>query len=299
MYIFGFSVNVLTMLAIVLATGLVVDDGIVVTENIFKKIELGMDRWTAAFQGTREIFFVVIATSLTLAVVFIPVIFLQGFTGRLFREFGVVLAGSVLISAFVSLTLTPVLNVKMGGSLTRHSRFYKSTEPFFVGLDKNYRRLLHNFMKRRWHSYLILGICIVLMLVLSRVLKSELAPLEDHSIIRTSITAPEGTDFDATQTLVDRIAQRLIDSLPESRLVYTRIASGSAYGSSNTGSINTFLLEPDERKATQQEVYDKLSKMYKRYTEARIIPNQEQTISTSLSAGSQLPVQFAIPSKIP
>jgi multidrug efflux pump subunit AcrB len=115
MYIFGFSINVLTLLAIVLATGLVVDDGIVVTENIFKKRELGMDKWTAALHGTREIFFAVISTSLTLAVVFIPVIFLQGFTGRLFREFGIVLAGAVIISAFVSLTLTPVLNIRLGG----------------------------------------------------------------------------------------------------------------------------------------------------------------------------------------
>jgi multidrug efflux pump subunit AcrB len=130
MYIFGFSVNVLTLLAIVLATGLVVDDGIVVTENIFKKIELGMDKWAAAFAGTREILFAVISTSLTLAIVFIPVIFLSGFTGRLFREFGIVVAGAVLISAFVSLTLTPVLNVKMGGSISRHNPVLYSHRAF-------------------------------------------------------------------------------------------------------------------------------------------------------------------------
>ena len=171
MYIFGFSVNVLTLLAIVLATGLVVDDGIVVTENIFKKIELGMDKWTAAFQGTREIFFVVIATSLTLAIVFIPVIFLQGFTGRLFREFGIVVAGAVLISAFVSLTLTPVLNVKLGGSLAKHGRFYKSTEPFFIGMDKKYRQLLRYFIDHKWISFMILGICIALILLFVKILK--------------------------------------------------------------------------------------------------------------------------------
>ncbi|MCX6250237.1 MAG: efflux RND transporter permease subunit [Bacteroidetes bacterium] len=294
MYLFGFSVNVLTLLAIVLATGLVVDDGIVVTENIFKKIELGMDRWKAAFAGTREIFFAVITTSLTLAIVFIPVIFLSGFTGRLFREFGIVVAGAVLISAFVSLTLTPVLNIKLGGSLSRHSPFYNKTESLFTGLDNGYRKLLTAFMNRRWLSFLILGLSLVVIFMVGSNLKSELAPLEDHSIVRASLTAPEGTDFDYTQTLIDRICQMEMDSIPEARLVFGRTAPGFASSSTNTGGINTFLTEPGERKATQQQIYDKLARLYKRFPEARIIPNQEQTISTSLSAGSQLPVQFVL-----
>ncbi len=291
MYIFGFSVNVLTMLAIVLATGLVVDDGIVVTENIFKKREQGMDKWTAALLGTREIFFAVISTSLTLAVVFIPVIFLQGFTGRLFREFGIVLAGAVLISAFVSLTLTPVLNIKLGGSQTRHSGFYYKTEPFFKGLDNGYRRLLSFLMKRKWSSIAILVICFVLVFVLSKSIKTELAPLEDHSIIRIALTAPEGTDFDFTTDLLDRISQQIIDSVPEARLVYTRYVSG---GSTNTGGFNIFLSEPNQRKATQQQIYDRLSRICKQIPDARIIPSQEQTITTSLGGGGQLPVQFVI-----
>jgi len=291
MYIFGFSVNVLTLLAIVLATGLVVDDGIVVTENIFKKIELGMDKWKAAFEGTREIFFVVIATSLTLAVVFIPVIFLQGFTGRLFREFGIVVAGAVLISALVSLTLTPVLNVKLGGSLSKHGKFYKSTEPFFVGLDAKYRKWLWYFMNRKWLSFLILGLCFGLILIFSKVLKSELAPLEDHSIIRVSLTAPEGTGFDYTKDLLERIADSVTEKVPETRLLFTRIGGST---SPNTGGMNIFLKEPNERKATQQQIYDRLTKIFKKFPEARIIPNQEQTISTSLAAGSQLPVQFVL-----
>jgi len=290
MYIFGFSVNVLTMLAIVLATGLVVDDGIVVTENIFKKREQGMDKWKAALYGTREIFFVVISTSLTLAVVFIPVIFLQGFTGRLFREFGIVLAGAVLISAFVSLTLTPVLNIKLGGSKARHSNFYYRTEPFFEGLDKGYRKYLSRFMKHKWYSFAILAICFGLIFVFSKVVKTELAPLEDHSIIRIAVTAPEGTDYKVTSDLVDRIAQQVIDSIPESRLVYARMGGGST----NTGGVNIFLSEPNQRKATQQQIYDKLAKMYKRIPDARIIPSQEQTITTSLGGGGQLPVQFVI-----
>jgi len=294
MYIFGFSVNVLTLLAIVLATGLVVDDGIVVTENIFKKIEQGMDKWTAAFQGTKEIFFAVISTSLTLAVVFIPVIFLQGFTGRLFREFGIVIAGAVLISAFVSLTLTPVLNVFLGGNISKNARFYAATEPFFAGMENLYRKGLKKFMQHKWVSFSILGLCLVLILVLSKVLKSELAPLEDHSIIRSFITAPEGTDFVYTNNLIDRVAEMVKNSVPEARLVYARSGGGGGISSANTGSVTTYLIDPDKRKAPQQEIYERLTRLYKKFPEARIIPSQEQTISTSISSGTKLPVQFVL-----
>jgi hydrophobe/amphiphile efflux-1 (HAE1) family protein len=293
MYIFGFSVNVLTLLAIVLATGLVVDDGIVVTENIFKKIELGMDKWKAAFDGTREIFFAVISTSLTLAVVFIPVIFLQGFTGRLFREFGIVVAGAVLISAFVSLTLTPVLNVMLGGNISKHSGFYAATEPFYQGLDNGYRKWLSYFMERKWLSFLILGICILIIIVFSQILKSELAPLEDHSNIRVSITAPEGAGFYYMSDFLDSLAQNVSDATPEARIVYSRMGGGGQ-SSANTAGINLFLKEPNERKATQQQIYDRLTMEFKQYPQARIFANQEQTISTSLAAGSQLPVQFVL-----
>ena len=289
MYLFGFTVNVLTLLAIVLATGLVVDDGIVVTENIFKKLEAGMDKWTAAFQGTREIFFAVITTSLTLAIVFIPVIFLQGFTGRLFREFGIVVAGAVIISAFVSLTLTPVLNVFLRGKTT-HSKFYNKTEPFYAGMDKKYRSILRFVLARKWITFCILGTCLVIIFIMSKLLKSELAPLEDHSIIRTSITLPEGTYYDYTNRVLDSIGQLQMDSIPEARLVFTRVGSGG--GGTNTGSVQTYLTEPDQRKMSQQQVYDKLSKYYKGMSKGRIIANQEQTITTSRFA--TLPVQIVL-----
>jgi len=294
MYIFGFSVNVLTLLAILLATGLVVDDGIVVTENIFKKRELGMDRWAAARAGTKEIFFAVISTSLTLAIVFIPVIFLSGFTGRLFREFGIVLAGAVLISAFVSLTLTPVLNIKLGGARSGHSRFYKATEPFFVNMDKGYRRLLKFFIKYKWISIIIPSICLISIVIFIKTLKSELAPLEDHSTLSVAITAPEGADFDYTNRLVNRISQQIMDSIPESRLTFARAASGGGSSSTNTGGVSLYLVEPNERKVTQRQIYDKLVAKYRSFSEARVIPNQEQTIATSMASGSQLPVQFVI-----
>ncbi|MFZ1714283.1 MAG: efflux RND transporter permease subunit, partial [Saprospiraceae bacterium] len=161
MYLFGFSINILTLLAIVLATGLVVDDGIVVTENIYKKIESGMNKYQAAREGSKEIFFAVISTSITLAVVFLPIIFLQGFVGRLFREFGIVVAGAVLISALVSLTLTPVLNVKLA-TQAHHSWFYKVTEPFFKGLENGYRWSLTQFIKVRWMAFLIILGCVAI-----------------------------------------------------------------------------------------------------------------------------------------
>jgi len=292
MYLFGFSINVLTLLAIVLATGLVVDDGIVVTENIFKKMEAGMDKWTAAREGTKEIFFAVISTSITLAVVFIPVIFLQGFTGRLFREFGVVVAGAVLISAFVSLTLTPVLNVKLGGS-TRHGWFYRVTEPFYKGMDRVYGNALSAFMHFRWIAVGVLAICFGMIWHFQGTLKSELAPLEDRSLIRSSITAPEGVDYDKMEKIVIEVARMAMDSVPENRMVFGVTAPGRFGGSgSNTGFISMLLPEPETRQRSQQQIYDQLAKMYKKYDAARVFPNQEQTITTGF--GSGLPVQFVI-----
>lgn len=289
MYILGFSINVLTLLGIVLATGLVVDDGIVVTENIFKRIEQGKNKWQAAFEGTREIFFAVISTSLTLAIVFIPVIFLQGFTGRLFREFGIVVATAVLISAFVSLTLTPVLNVLLGGSASHHSRFYVATEPFFNGMEKGYRHWLAFFIQNRWISYSILAFCVVVIFSLSRALQSELAPIEDHSFIRTSLTAPEGTEYSTTQHMLDKVARISMDSVPQAKYVLARYGLGTSV---NTGFVITFLKDPAQRNLSQQQVYDKLTRIYQGIPDARIIASQEPTIATSSSHG--LPVQFVI-----
>lgn len=296
MYVFGFSINVLTLLAIVLATGLVVDDGIVVTENIFKKIEHGMDKWTAAREGTKEIFFAVISTSITLAVVFIPVIFLQGFTGRLFREFGIVVAGAVLISAFVSLTLTPVLNVKLGGN-ANHGWFYRVTEPFFKGMDQVYGNALKSFMRFRYISIAILIACFGMIWYYQGTIKTELAPLEDRSLLRANITAPEGTDYDEMDGIVSEIAKMAMDSVPENRMVFGVTAPGRfGAGGSNTGFISILLPDPGERGRSQQQIYNQLMRMYRRYTQARVFPNQEQTISTGLASGFGLPVQFVLQS---
>ncbi|MDO8368356.1 MAG: efflux RND transporter permease subunit [Saprospiraceae bacterium] len=292
MWLFGFSINVLTLLAIVLATGLVVDDGIVVTENIFKKREAGMDKWTAAREGTKEIFFAVISTSITLAVVFIPVIFLQGFTGRLFREFGIVVAGAVLISAFVSLTLTPVLNVKLGGNITKHGKFYHATEPFFKGMDRVYGNALRSFMGFKWISLVILAACFGLIWYFQGTIKSELAPLEDRSIIRTTVTAPEGTDYDKMERIIYDLSKKVMDSIPEHKMVFGIAAPGFGAGSTNSGFVSLLLTDPQERARSQMQIYSQLLTMTKKMPEARMFPSQEETITVGFGRG--LPIQYVI-----
>lgn len=295
MYLFDFSINVLTLLGIVLATGLVVDDGIVVTENIYKKIEGGMDRVKAAHEGTREIFFAVISTSITLAVVFIPVIFLEGFTGRLFREFGIVVAGAVLISALVSLTLTPVLNVKLSRKVHKQSRFYVATEPFFRGMENTYRRTLNAFMRQRWIALIMLVSCVGLIILAFVNLKSELAPMEDRSAVRVPITAPEGTSFDYMDDIVYRVSDAVIDSVPEARMIFSLTAAGGGGNASvNSGFVIVRMDDPSTRKATQQEIADRLTRITKRFPEAKMFASQEPTISTSLGSASQMPVQFVL-----
>ena len=293
MYLFGFTINVLTLLAIVLATGLVVDDGIVVTENIFKKMEHGMSKWQAAKEGSKEIYFAVIATSITLAIVFLPVIFLQGFVGRLFREFGIVVAGAVLISAFVSLTLTPVLNVKLTRKVQRHSRFYNFSEPFFRGMENGYRRLLEGFMKVRWLAIVLILVCFGIIYFIGKDIPSELAPMEDRSQFRLSVTAPEGTSYDYMDKYVDRISQFVSDSVPEKTVLISITAPGfTGSGSVNTGMVRALMTDPKDRKRSQQDVVNMINKNVSKFNEGKIFVIQEQTIAVNRRGG--LPVQFVI-----
>lgn len=215
MYLAGFSINVLTLLAIVLATGLVVDDGIVVTENIFRKLEEGLSLKDAAREGSKEIFFAVISTSITLAVVFMPVIFLQGFVGSLFKEFGVVVAGAVLVSAFVSLTITPVLNVYLNRKDGKQGKFYERTEPFFRGFELGYKNLLNGFLKIRWFAWVIVIACVGLIFVLGKTIQSELAPLEDKGSIRITMTGAEGTSYEDMKGDLLKAIKIMQDSFPE------------------------------------------------------------------------------------
>ncbi len=289
MYLCGFTINVLTLLAIVLATGLVVDDGIVVTENIYKKMEAGMEKWRAAKEGSKEIYFAVIATSITLAFVFLPIIFLEGFVGRLFREFGIVVAGAVLISAFVSLTLTPVLNVKLTKKdIHKHSWFYNKTEPFFRGMEDGYKRALESFMKVRWMAFVIIAICGALIFFIGRSIPSELAPMEDRSQFRLQVSAPEGTAYDYMDKYIDRLSSFMIDSVPEK----TTVLSLTGMGSTNSGFVRVTLVNPKDRDRSQKEIVEMVNRNLPKFNEGRAFAVEEQTISQNRRGGQ--PVQFVI-----
>ena len=290
MYFSGFSINILTLLAIVLATGLVVDDGIVVTENIFSKFEKGMPIKQAAIEGSKEIFFAVISTSITLAVVFLPVIFLEGFVGRLFREFGVTLAAAVLISALVSLTITPVLNVVLSRKNASHGKFYRKTEPFFTGMENGYERLLKGFLKVRWLAWGVIAICGVMIAIIISSLQSEIAPLEDRNSIRFTVSAAEGTSFGAMQQIADNITNYLYDSVPERDFVFARTPAGAI----NSSMPRLGLVEPDLRSRSQAEIASDLQKKMSRFNDARIFAVQEQTIAVGAGSRGSLPVQFVL-----
>ncbi|MDB5232326.1 MAG: efflux transporter permease subunit [Chitinophagaceae bacterium] len=293
MYLAGFSINVLTLLAIVLATGLVVDDGIVVTENIFRKLEQGLPIRKAALEGSKEIFFAVLSTSITLAVVFLPVIFLQGFVGSLFREFGIVVAGAVLISAFVSLTITPVLNVYLNKKNMHEGWFYKKTEPFFVGMESGYQRILKNFMKVRWFAWVIIAVCGIIIWWIGSNMQSEIAPMEDKSSIRFSLSAPEGTSYPYMLNISDRVTNYLFDSIPERDFVFNA-TPGFGGGGVNAANVRIGLVPADERKRSQNDIATAVNKKMSRFSEARVFGVQEQTISVGLGSRGSLPVQFII-----
>ncbi len=293
MYLMGFTINVLSLLAIVLATGLVVDDGIVVTENIYKRMERGMNKWKAAVEGSKEIYFAVIATSITLAVVFLPIIFMQGFVGRLFLEFGIVVAGAVLISAFVSLTLTPVLNVKLTTKTHKHSWFYTKTEPFFRWMENSYQSALRRFMKARWIALIIIAACAAIIFLIGGRLQSELAPMEDRSQFRLSLTAPEGTSFDAMDKFVERLNNFMLDSVPEKQLVLSVTSPGfTGSGNANTGFVRVTLVPPNERVRSQKEIVAMVNRNLPRFNEGRAFVIEEQTIQQNRRGGQ--PVAFVI-----
>lgn len=293
MYLCGFSINVLTLLGIVLATGLVVDDGIVVTENIFRKLEQGLPIRQAALEGSKEIFFAVISTSITLTVVFLPVIFLEGFVGRLFREFGITVAAAVLISAFVSLTITPVLNVVLNRKNAEHGWFYNKTEPFFKGMEDGYKNWLKGFIRVRWIAWLLVISCVATIFLVGKNLQSELAPLEDRSRIRFQITGPEGASYNYMVNVGNKIVDFLNDSVPEKKFVFAAVPGFGGSGV-NSGFAGFRLVPPEERTKSQSELNKELSKKLARFNEVRIFGVEEQTISVGLGSRGSLPVQFIL-----
>lgn len=293
MYLCGFSINVLTLLAIVLATGLVVDDGIVVTENIFKKVEEGMSPIQAAIKGSNEIFFAVISISITLAAVFLPVIFLEGFVGRLFREFGVVIGAAVLISAFVSLTLTPMLNAYlMKGGEQKKSKFYTRTEKYFEMMNTEYAGALKGFLNHRWLSFATIIGCFALIYLFYQLLPKETAPYDDRSYISLRVTAPEGVSYDYMDRFMTDLTMLINDSVPEKKVSLVITSPGFGSASSNSGFVRLGLVQPDERERSQAEIADDLSRLTRGYSEGRVAVSQQPTISVNRRGG--LPIQYII-----
>lgn len=293
MYLCGFSINVLTLLAIVLATGLVVDDGIVVTENIYKKVEEGMSPIEAAIKGSNEIFFAVISISITLAAVFLPVIFLEGFVGRLFREFGIVIGSAVLISAFVSLSLTPMLNAyMMKGGEQRKSKFYIRTEKYFVMMNKEYEGSLRSFLRFKWLSTVIVILCFGLIYLFFQLLPKETAPYDDRSYISLRATAPEGVSYDYMDRFMTDLTMLINDSVPEKKVSLVITSPGFGSASANSGFVRLGLVNPSERSRSQEEIANYLSTITKQYSEARVAVSQQPTIAVNRRGG--LPIQYVI-----
>ena len=291
MYLMDFSINVLTLLGIVLAIGLVVDDAIVVLENIFAKIEHGMEPRDAGVRGSAEVYFAVIATTVALAAVFLPVIFLQGITGRLFKEFGIVLAGSVIISSFVALTLTPMMATRILRGKHSHSKFYHATEKYFVSMQETYRRWLGAFLKRRALVFPTMAGAVLFIMGFGFLLQSELAPLEDRGRIRLTARAPEGATFEYMDQYMTQLIDAVQQNVPERSAIISVTSPGFGGGSVNAGFGFLILKDADQRVRSQQAIADQLSTMVRGFTGARTFVSQDQSIG---SRGGGLPVQFVI-----
>ena len=292
MYLLDFSINVLTLLGIVLAIGMVVDDAIVVLENIYAKIEEGKPPIQAGIEGTREIFMAVIATTLALVAVFLPILFLGGLTGRLFREFGMVIGGAVVISSFVALTLTPMLSTKLLKPKSGHSWFYNKTEPFFVRMTTSYRNTLETFMRRRWLALPILVSSFGLIVLFFNVLPAELAPLEDRNGVRLFASAPEGATYEYMDDYVDQLIALIQEEVPERAAIISVTSPGFGASSSvNSGFAFVILKDADERERSQMEIADMLTAKTSQLTGARTFVSQPQTIGDRRGG---LPVQYVI-----
>lgn len=289
MYLAGFSINVLSLLGIVLATGIVVDDAIVVMENIYSKVEQGMDNYKAGYRGSKEIYFAIISTTITLIAVFMPIVFLSGVTGRLFREFGVVVAGAVLISAFVSLTLTPMMSTKLLRKTHKEGRIMGAIGRGIQRLSDFYGRSLLGFMNRRWLAIGIMVASGLIIILIGRLIPSELAPMEDKSRLSIQATAPEGTAFESMDAYMLKLAE-FADTISEKKAMIQLTSPG--WGGGNSGFVRMLLTQPNEREKSQGQIADEISAFLRKQTFARAFVVQDQTISTGRGGG--LPVNFVV-----
>ena len=284
MYLFGFSINVLTMLAVVLAVGLVVDDAIVMTENIYIRIERGMSPKEAGIEGAKEIFFAVISTTITLVAVFFPIVFMEGTTGRLFREFSMVISGAVIISAFSALTFTPMLATKLLKQKKKKNAFYRATEPFFEGLNNMYEKSLKYVLRHRMWILPLIALMLVLIVVLWGKIPSEMAPLEDRSMITINTRGAEGVTYEYIRDYTEDI-NRVVDSIiPDAKAVTARVSSGS-------GNIQVTLKDMADRDYSQMDVAEKLSAAVQKKTKARAFVQQQSSFG---GRRSRMPIQYVL-----
>lgn len=284
MYLAGFSINVLSMLAVVLSVGLVVDDAIVMTENIYIRIERGMSPKEAGIEGSKEIFFAVISTTITLLAVFFPIVFMEGTTGRLFREFSIVVSGSVIISSFAALTFTPMLATKLLKKRQEKNWFYRKTEPFFEGLNNGYSKLLEIFLKKRMWAWVITAVTLIVIFYLWNAIPSEMAPMEDRSRITIRTTGPEGVTYEYMRDYAEDITATADSIMPDAEAITTRVFSGS-------GNIQITLKDLNDRDYSQMEVAEKLSKVVQKKTKARAFVQQQSTFGGRRGG---MPIQYVI-----
>lgn len=291
MYLMDFSINVLTLLGIVLSIGLVVDDAIVVLENIYTRIEKGENPFIAAEKGAEEIFFAVVSTTVALAAVFLPVIFLTGTTGRLFREFGIVVAGAVIISSFVALTMTPMLSSRLLKKREKQNWIHRKTEPAFVWLNEKYENVLVGFMKVRWMAFVIIAFMGVAIYWLLNIIPTELAPIEDRGEMRINMSGPEGATFGYMDRVIDEMTIEFSEKIPEREGFISVTSPGFGTSSTNSGFLRIMLGDATERERSQQEVFDQVSEILKNKTAVRAFATQPQSIGDRRGG---LPVQFVI-----
>ena len=284
MYLAGFTINVLTLLAIVLSIGLVVDDAIVMMENIYVKIEQGMTPLEAGIKGANEIFFAVVSTTITLVAVFIPIVFLEGMTGRLFREFSIVIAGAVTISSFVALTLTPMLSTKLLKTRKKRSRAYEYSERFFVRFNNVYQSSLDSFLRRKHIALVIIAASLFLIVVLWRNIPAEMAPLEDRSQLNISTTSQEGSTYEFNLSYIEEVADLIEEKVPEYEKITEMIRGGGGF-------VRVLLREPKDRERSQQEIASQLSAELRKKTRARANVIQQSTFG-GRRAG--LPIQYVL-----
>jgi len=284
MYMLGFSLNVLSMLAVVLSVGLVVDDAIIMAENIYNRIERGMSPLQAGIEGSKEILFAVISTSITLLCVFIPIVFMEGQTGRLFREFAFVISGAIIISTFAALTFTPMLSTKILVRREKKNFFYRWSEPFFEGMNRYYSKSLDFILRNRWIALATMVLALGAAVWMWNKTPAEMAPLEDRSQVTIRTQGPEGVTYEYMRDYTERINDVVDSIVPDARFVTARVSSGG-------GNIQITLKDIRERDYSQMEVFDKLSDAVRRENDARAFVQQQSSFSGGRGG---MPVRYVI-----